>query len=90
MQTKMDKTEDSFNNNYTAYEYQGKDSNREKKHFGNSNSYQNKSSQYDEVVDQLFNKQFSVPNQGKWELPNPDIMLKHCKWEVINNNKFDY
>jgi len=87
MQTKMDKTEDSVNNNYTANEYQGKDSTREKKHFGNTNGYQYKSLPNDELVAQLFNKQFSLPNQGKWELPNQDTMLKHCKWEVIYNNK---
>ncbi|CAI6369395.1 unnamed protein product [Macrosiphum euphorbiae] len=82
MQTKMDKTEDSVNNNYTANEYQGKDSTREKKHFGNTNGYQYKSLPNDELVAQLFNKQFSLPNQCKWELPNPDTMLKHCKWEL--------
>ncbi|XP_022172751.1 cap-specific mRNA (nucleoside-2'-O-)-methyltransferase 2-like [Myzus persicae] len=87
MQTKMEKTEDktrqdSFNNNYTTYEYQGNDGTREKKHHGNTNGYQNKSSQYDEVVIQLFNKQFSLINQSKWKLPNPDTMLSHCKWEL--------
>jgi len=86
----MDKTEDSFNNNYTAYEYQVNNGIREKKHYGNTNGYQNKPSQYDEVVVQLFKKQFSLINQSKWKLPNPDTMLKLCKWEVINNIKFHF
>jgi len=90
MQTKMEKIEDSFNNNYTTYEYQGNDGTREKKHHGNTNGYQNKSSQYDEVVAQLFNKQFSLINQGKWKLPNPDTMLSHSKWEVIYIIEFHF
>lgn len=83
----MGKNEDSFNNNYTNSEYRKYDGIKDKKQNGGYNGHGSplRPSQYDEIVNSLFTKQFFIPNNNKWKLPEPETMLNFNKWEVIMN-----
>lgn len=39
-------------------------------------------SEFDDIIEQLFAKQFHMPNSTKWKLPDSNTMLVHAKWEV--------
>lgn len=69
----MGKNEDCFNNNFTEYQ-------KDKKQYGTQNGC---SLQFEEVIEQLFTKQFSMSISNKWKLPDPNNMLVYKKWEVI-------
>lgn len=69
----MGKNEDCFNNNFTEFP-------KDKKQYGTQNG---SSSQFDDVIEQLFTKQFSMLISNKWKLPDPESMLVNKKWEVI-------
>lgn len=79
----MGKNEDCFNNNYAGSggaEYR-KDEGAKRPYDG-PNGFGSKSHQYDEIVSQLFAKQFSMPTRNKWKLPEPETMLNCSRWEV--------
>lgn len=80
----MGKNEDR-NNNYSGSSAEYRKDDGAKRRYNDSNGFgsQTKSHRYDETVDQLFTKQFSMPNSNKWKLPELKTMLSSSKWEVI-------
>lgn len=80
----MGKNEDCFNINYTGSGAEYRKDEGAKRPYDGPNGFgsQSKSHQYDEIVNQLFAKQFSMP-ANQWKLPEPETMLNCSRWEVI-------
>lgn len=88
--------EDLFNNNGYALAFDhGKDdvahrqNNATHPKYGGSNGAQSDDQyDFDDVIEQLFEKQFRVPDSSKWKLPEIDTMFVHAKWEVSASLSF--
>ncbi|XP_050428080.1 cap-specific mRNA (nucleoside-2'-O-)-methyltransferase 2-like [Adelges cooleyi] len=74
--------EDTYNNNYTNYDCAKDYGTNIKKTDDGYNGSQVKATQMEEILNQLFSKEFEMPISKKWKLPELESVLAYSKWEL--------